>query len=136
MKKLYQLDKETKKVCTRWDIDVKKYPPNQWVCHHATTLLKEMLTPIESLEGLPKIFWYISYFLLWQINSTHWKCNWKRWIDISFHFFSSKQFEEKKIFSTNLEMPGTEPGAFHMRSERATTALHPHFLNWGTKPCS
>ena len=24
-----------------------------------------------------------------------------------------------------LEMPGIEPGAFHMRSERATTALHP-----------
>ena len=22
-------------------------------------------------------------------------------------------------------MPGIEPGAFHMRSERATTALHP-----------
>ena len=25
-----------------------------------------------------------------------------------------------------MEMPGFEPGAFHMRSERATTALHPH----------
>jgi hypothetical protein len=25
----------------------------------------------------------------------------------------------------NLEMPGIEPGAFHMQSERATTALHP-----------
>ena len=25
-----------------------------------------------------------------------------------------------------LEMPGIEPGAFHMQSERATTALHPH----------
>ena len=24
-----------------------------------------------------------------------------------------------------LEMPGIEPGAFHMQSERATTALHP-----------
>ena len=23
-------------------------------------------------------------------------------------------------------MPGIEPGAFHMQSERATTALHPH----------
>ena len=23
------------------------------------------------------------------------------------------------------EMPGIEPGAFHMQSERATTALHP-----------
>ena len=29
-----------------------------------------------------------------------------------------------KKFST-LEMPGIEPGAFHMQSERATTALHP-----------
>ena len=29
----------------------------------------------------------------------------------------------KKIFA--LEMPGIEPGAFHMQSERATTALHP-----------
>ena len=25
----------------------------------------------------------------------------------------------------NLEMPGIEPGAFHMRSERSTTELHP-----------
>ena len=25
-----------------------------------------------------------------------------------------------------MEMPGIEPGAFHMQSERATTALHPH----------
>ena len=24
-----------------------------------------------------------------------------------------------------MEMPGIEPGAFHMQSERATTALHP-----------
>ena len=24
-----------------------------------------------------------------------------------------------------LKMPGIEPGAFHMQSERATTALHP-----------
>ena len=29
--------------------------------------------------------------------------------------------EKKK----QLEMPGIEPGAFHMQSERATTALHP-----------
>ena len=29
--------------------------------------------------------------------------------------------KRKKI----LEMPGIEPGAFHMQSERATTALHP-----------
>ena len=26
-------------------------------------------------------------------------------------------------------MPGIEPGAFHMRSERATTALHPRHSN-------
>ena len=26
---------------------------------------------------------------------------------------------------SSLEMPGIEPGAFHMQSERATTALHP-----------
>ena len=25
----------------------------------------------------------------------------------------------------SVEMPGIEPGAFHMQSERATTALHP-----------
>ena len=29
-----------------------------------------------------------------------------------------------------VEMPGIEPGAFHMQSERATTALHP--LTLGT----
>ena len=29
--------------------------------------------------------------------------------------------EKKK----QLEMPGIEPGAFHMQSERATIALHP-----------
>ena len=27
-----------------------------------------------------------------------------------------------------MEMPGIEPGAFHMQSERATTALHPRTL--------
>ena len=32
--------------------------------------------------------------------------------------------EERKKVST-LEVPGIEPGAFHMQSERATTALHP-----------
>ena len=32
----------------------------------------------------------------------------------------------KKI-KVRMEMPGFEPGAFHMRSERATTALHPLF---------
>ena len=25
----------------------------------------------------------------------------------------------------SLEMPGIEPGAFHMQSERSTTELHP-----------
>ena len=25
----------------------------------------------------------------------------------------------------DMEVPGIEPGAFHMQSERATTALHP-----------
>ena len=29
----------------------------------------------------------------------------------------------------DMEMPGIEPGAFHMRSERATTALHPRLNN-------
>ena len=33
--------------------------------------------------------------------------------------------ENEKIIV--MEMPGFEPGAFHMRSERATTALHPLF---------
>ena len=28
----------------------------------------------------------------------------------------------------NLEMPGIEPGAFHMQSERSTTELHPLLL--------
>ena len=28
-----------------------------------------------------------------------------------------------------MEMPGIEPGAFHMQSERATTALHPLYRN-------
>ena len=30
-----------------------------------------------------------------------------------------------KQLQNELEMPGIEPGAFHMQSERATTALHP-----------
>ena len=33
----------------------------------------------------------------------------------------------------NVEMPGIEPGAFHMQSERATTALHPLIENLATK---
>jgi hypothetical protein len=32
-----------------------------------------------------------------------------------------------------LEMPGIEPGAFHMQSERSTTELHPHVRNEGNK---
>ena len=32
-----------------------------------------------------------------------------------------------------VEMPGIEPGAFHMQSERATTALHPLIENLATK---
>ena len=33
-------------------------------------------------------------------------------------------FQQKK-----LEMPGIEPGAFHMQSERSTTELHPRFAH-------
>ena len=33
----------------------------------------------------------------------------------------------------DLEMPGIEPGAFHMQSERSTTELHPHLQLWETK---
>ncbi len=29
---------------------------------------------------------------------------------------------------SNLEIPGIEPGAFHMQSERATTALYPLYM--------
>jgi hypothetical protein len=28
-----------------------------------------------------------------------------------------------------MEMPGIEPGAFHMQSERSTTELHPLLIN-------
>ena len=45
-----------------------------------------------------------------------------------FTFFHQNSLKKKKIFFTNLEVPGIEPGAFHLRSERATTALHPHLL--------
>ena len=27
-----------------------------------------------------------------------------------------------------MEMPGIEPGAFHMQSERSTAELHPQFI--------
>ena len=37
-----------------------------------------------------------------------------------------KIFRSKMRKIITLEMPGIEPGAFHMQSERATTALHPH----------
>ena len=33
--------------------------------------------------------------------------------------------QNAKNSNSSLEMPGIEPGAFHMQSERATTALHP-----------
>ena len=33
--------------------------------------------------------------------------------------------KQKRSSMVLLEMPGIEPGAFHMQSERATTALHP-----------
>ena len=41
-------------------------------------------------------------------------------------------FTQKK-----LEMPGIEPGAFHMQSERSTTELHPqqYFSNCKTNIC-
>ena len=35
-------------------------------------------------------------------------------------YWSDNEWLKKK-----LEKPGIEPGAFHMQSERATTALHP-----------
>ena len=31
----------------------------------------------------------------------------------------------RKKKKKKLEMPGIEPGAFHMQSERSTTELHP-----------
>ena len=49
-------------------------------------------------------------------------------------------FDWKKAIKVRplLEMPGFEPGAFHMQSERATTALHPRTLpqppSGGTNP--
>ena len=35
----------------------------------------------------------------------------------------------KKRVKIPLEMPGIEPGAFHMRSKRSTTELHPLLKN-------
>ena len=40
-------------------------------------------------------------------------------------FITRYIFRIKISRKRNLEMPGIEPGAFHMQSERATTALHP-----------
>ena len=33
--------------------------------------------------------------------------------------------EDSNAVTKQLEIPGIEPGAFHMQSERATTALYP-----------
>ena len=43
------------------------------------------------------------------------------------HIMAEAMFRSSKVIKRNLklEMPGIEPGAFHMQSERATTALHP-----------
>ena len=38
--------------------------------------------------------------------------------------FSGRRKKRKK----KMEMPGIEPGASHMRSERSTTELHPQVL--------
>ncbi len=40
----------------------------------------------------------------------------------------SPTFHSEKKYK-KMEMPGIEPGAFHMQSERATTALHPRHTN-------
>ena len=40
--------------------------------------------------------------------------------------FNNNNYLKKK--KKKVEMPGIEPGAFHMRSERSTTELHPHPL--------
>ena len=37
----------------------------------------------------------------------------------------SLRFFELFMEKETLEMPGIEPGAFHMQSERSTTELHP-----------
>ena len=36
--------------------------------------------------------------------------------------FMGREFREQNV---DLEMPGIEPGAFHMQSERSTAELHP-----------
>ena len=35
------------------------------------------------------------------------------------------------MYKTYMEMPGIEPGAFHMQSERSTAELHPQFKKMG-----
>ena len=46
----------------------------------------------------------------------------------------SSNFEfEKKTWKVVVEMPGIEPGAFHMQSERSTAELHPQHEKWGSK---
>ena len=46
------------------------------------------------------------------------------------YFFNNKIVLIKTVFEKHknilMEMPGIEPGAFHMQSERSTTELHPH----------
>ena len=37
--------------------------------------------------------------------------------------------DERASLLKALEMPGIEPGAFHMQSERSTTELHPPTVN-------
>ena len=36
-------------------------------------------------------------------------------------------FSNFDFSKTYMEMPGIEPGAFHMQSERSTAELHPQF---------
>ena len=40
----------------------------------------------------------------------------------------TQQAVEKK--DDIMELPGIEPGTFHMRSERSTTELQPHFVQY------
>ena len=47
--------------------------------------------------------------------------NWKKKSNNIYLCGDSKNNNNKK----NLEMPGIEPGAFHMQSERSTTEPHP-----------
>ena len=41
-----------------------------------------------------------------------------------------KKYQSQENKNIDVEMPGIEPGAFHMQSERSTTELHPlHNVN-------